>query len=784
MAYNLPGDLFLLLALVFSVISGVSYFLVARGKDSYEKLALKSYNYFTFFTILAFAYLYFLFFSHNYAIKYVHDYSDNSLSFFYTLSAFWGGQEGTYLLWLFLSALFGYVIIRRGGQYRPWAMTVYTTVNLFFLFIMTRLSPFAMLDFVPADGAGLNPLLVDPWMVIHPPVIFVGYAAVAIPFALALAALILNDYSDWVKKAFPWAALTALMLAAGNILGAYWAYKTLGWGGYWAWDPVENSSFIPWFVVLALLHGMVLERRSGALRKSSLLMAAFAFILVIYGTFLTRSGVLADFSVHSFVDLGTNIYLVGFLAFYVLLTLAVFLPRVRSATGTPLNYNYYSKEFSLFAGMILLFLFSVIVLFWTSLPFTTSVFTSEPRAADLATYNSFALPLAVFYAVFLTAAPFLNYNSYTPRNWMTRLLAILAVALVVGFGLFYFVFDASLVFAVVFALAVTAVAMYLLKSDLTKKLVWPLATFIIVVIVSVLFGVRNYLYILYFGAAGMLIVSNVIILVGFLPSRWKLAGGQLTHFGFGLMLIGILGSSAFPTFQRLVISRGDTVEAYGMEIAYQGMEHEITFPRNRLLLTYKDASGEHDARPELYFSERMNGIFRKPYIKRSWLSDLYFSPEQVEELDTGEGLVLAKGETRSLGEYEFTFEGYEMGNHGESQSGLSVVANVTVAHNGTTEQISPTLLMQEDETGKQRPVDLPAKFGETDTFTVSISKILADRGAVVLDIPGLTESGPSDRLILTLSEKPIINLVWIGTTLILLGSLVAVIRRLSEARVC
>ena len=124
-----------------------------------------------------------------------------------------------------------------------------------------------------------------------------------------------------------------------------------------------------------------------------------------------------------------------------------------------------------------------------------------------------------------------------------------------------------------------------------------------------------------------------------------------------------------------------------------------------------------------------------------------------------------------------------MGNHGESQSGLSVVANVTVAHNGTTEQISPTLLMQEDETGKQRPVDIPAKFGETDTFTVSISKILADRGAVVLDIPGLTESGPSDRLILTLSEKPIINLVWIGTTLILLGSLVAVIRRLSEARV-
>ncbi len=202
MSYDFPGDLLVFLALIFNVIAGVAFFLTARGNKSFEVLARKSYNYFTGIILLAFVYLYYLFFSHQFVIKYVYEYSDRSLPFFYLLSSFWGGQEGTYLLWITFSALFGYLILNRGGQYRNYAMAVYSAVNLFFLFIMVKLSPFAMLDFVPADGAGLNPLLQDPWMVIHPPVIFVGYAMAAVPFALAMAALLKNDYSTWVSRLF------------------------------------------------------------------------------------------------------------------------------------------------------------------------------------------------------------------------------------------------------------------------------------------------------------------------------------------------------------------------------------------------------------------------------------------------------------------------------------------------------------------------------------------------------------------------------------------------------
>jgi cytochrome c-type biogenesis protein CcmF len=178
-----------------------------------------------------------------------------------------------------------------------------------------------------------------------------------------------------------------------------WAYEELGWGGYWAWDPVENSSFIPWFVSLGLLHGLVLDKRTGALRKTNILLAALIFILVVYGTFLTRSGVLADFSVHSFVNLGVNVFLIGFLILFVVMTVALFASRVKALGHVPLSYNIYGRDFFLFAGLLILFVFGMIVLFWTSLPLITSIFSSNPRAADIATYNSFALPFAILFAL-------------------------------------------------------------------------------------------------------------------------------------------------------------------------------------------------------------------------------------------------------------------------------------------------------------------------------------------------------------------------------------------------
>ncbi len=831
MAPNVPGDLLIYLGFAFNVLAGVFFLLIAKGNKTYENLALKSYHLFTAVITLATFYLCYLFFSETYVIAYVYSYSDRALPFFYKLSALWGGQEGTYLLWLMMNCYFGYIIIKKGGIYRNVGMVVYSVVNLSFLFLLVKLSPFAMLNGFPPDGAGLNPLLQNPWMVVHPPVIFIGYSLSAVPFSFAMAALLLNDFSSWVKKAFPWAAITALMLAGGNILGGYWAYITLGWGGFWAWDPVENSSFIPWFISLAFIHGMIIEKRTGALRKSNILMSSFIFVLVIYGTFLTRSGVLADFSVHSFVDLGINQYLVLFLVLYILMTLMFFvknklnyiiatslfaafalttfvtggnqyigvlitlyvitnlvilIPQQHQISNTPISLNIFNKEFILFVGMSLLFVFSIIVLFWTSLPILTNIFAEEPRAANLSTYNTFAAPFAIIYALLLTIAPFTAFQNRTIENWKAKLGIVAVSSLAVSFGLFYFVLGSTLMFASVFFIILVSFAMYMFNKEFFNDLLFPIIAALLTVAFSMYVGVDNYLYLLFFAVAVMLIVSNTLSLVKNVSS-WKSIGAQISHLGFGIMIIGILASSAFSTNQKLILPRGESADAYGLSVKYLGMENDIDFPLNKLILTYIEDGKEYDADPQLYFSEKLQGLMKRPYVDKFWLYDLYFAPEQIQQSNSGgNALVLKKNEPVEVEDYTFTFSKYEMsqdaGNNNSedhSHASMTVVANIEVSKNGSIIKLTPSITMkshgEETET-----IHKPASFGENNKYVVSIDQILADQGAIALNIPGLTSTGPPDRLILDISKKPIINFVWLGTTLIMIGAILVYYRRKDE----
>jgi len=778
MTANIPGDLLILIALIFNVLAGIFFFLVAKGKYSFEGLAKRSYVVFTVCITLAVAYLYYLFFTHNFDIRYVYDYSDRSLPFFYILSAFWGGQEGTYLLWVFFSALAGFIVIYKGKQYRYYGMVIYSLINLFFLSILVKLSPFAMMNFHPLNGAGLNPLLQDPWMVVHPPVVFVGYAMSAVPFAILISALIINDYSQWVKTAFPWVVVTALMLGAGNILGAYWAYKTLGWGGFWGWDPVENSSFIPWFVSLALLHGLIIEKRSGALRKTNILMTSFVFILVIYGTFLTRSGVLADFSVHSFVDLGINQYLVGFLVFYIIMTLVSFFIRIKALGHVPLNYNFYNREFILFSGMVLLFLFAAIVLFWTSLPITSGIFMDRPSAADVATYNHFALPFAVIFSLFLSISPFTNYNSFTLKNWKMKLILTGLIVVAIGFGLFHFVFHSSLLFSAIFSLVVTALIMYMLKPDLLKTLIPSLVIFLLTIVFGLILKIHNLMYILFFASAAMVVMSSIIAISNYIPHRWKTAGGLVAHLGFGLMIIGVLGSSAFSTDKKLVLPRNVSDQAYGLSISYNGMEHNMDYPKNKLLLSYKENGKVYQARPQLYYSQKLNGIMRKPFIEKKMLNDLYFSPQEIQQLQDNEHFTLFKDKPIEVDKYKFTFTDFKMDQH-NPDSGMVVIADVKLEHDGQISDLKPAVKVT-TQNNKNVTIDVPAKFGDKNQYSMTIEHILADQGAVQIHLSGLVSSGPTDRLILDISKKPVINLVWLGTTLILLGMIIVFIRRKTE----
>ena len=369
----------------------VSLVFYARGDKSETAARVGALWYVAMTALLTVAtgYLLYLFLADRFDYSYVSGYSSRNLELFYKISAVWAGQEGTFLLWTWLAAILGLFVIRHGGPLMPRTMLYLLITQVFLFALMYVRSPFALLPptNIPFDGRGLNPLLKDPWMVIHPPIVFLGYAVFTVPFCYALAALDKRAWQKFAAEAFPWAAWAVATLGAGIFIGGYWAYKVLGWGGYWGWDPVENASLIPWLTGLALLHGLVITRGTGKLVKTTVGLALVSYVLVIYGTFLTRSGVLADFSVHSFTDLGFNVYLIGFLAIISVYSIGQLIVRTRGAESPPIATAITSREFGLVLGIVLLSLTAVLVWLGTSSPIFTTM-AGNPASVSQAYYRS------------------------------------------------------------------------------------------------------------------------------------------------------------------------------------------------------------------------------------------------------------------------------------------------------------------------------------------------------------------------------------------------------------
>jgi len=770
------GDIAIYLALGMTILSGLAFFITALGKRSLFDLGRKSYYLFLVFITGAVIYLYYLFFAHDFSIEYVYGYSSSDLPFFYLLSAFWGGQEGTYLLWVFLSGIFGFIILSKGGRYKSWAMFFYSVINLFLIVMMLTLSPFAKLGFAAAEGAGLNPLLQDPWMVIHPPIMFVAYAIAGVPFALVLAAMVRKDYTDWIKITFPYIAITSLSLAIANILGGYWAYKTLGWGGYWAWDPVENTSFIPWLVSLGLIHGLLVEKRMGALRRSNLMMTMFVFLLVIYGTFLTRSGVLADFSVHSFVDLGANAVLISFALLFLLLSVAIFLfARTPEMAGKPLTYNLLSRDFILFVGMLLLLALGVVVLFWSSLPLLTKYLSENPSAAEISTYNTFAFPFAILISLFVTLSPFIKGIGEKIEGLNVKISTAVVISLVVS-GVLWLTDLISFTIAITLLIYLTSVIVYIGLKDQRRPLIISLLVGLAGMATALVLGVKSIENLFFITAATAGFGASIIVLTKYIPGNINAAGAYLTHFGFALMLIGILASSAYSTNYNLVIPRSQSQEAYGIDVTYNGTSGAIETEKNEILLTLDHDGNKIEGRPQYFYSSRLDGIMKRPYIRKSLAYDLYFSPQEIQELKAGHGLMLRKGMSETVGDFSIKFVGFEVGSH-DGGGGMSVEAKLEVEYDGRTETVTPTLVS--DVSGMNMTSETTALFSGTD-YQVRLDKIFADEGVVTISIPGLVEAGAPDRLILDVSKKPGINLLWIGSIIVFIGMFLSIRRRFNN----
>ena len=344
--------------------------------------------------VIASIYLWVMILGDHFEIAYVASYSSKELPLMYKISAFWAGQQGSLLLWLLIHALASLYLCCRQHM-KAAGLLVYALIESLLVILVLAKSPFVASVTAVQDGVGLNPLLQDPWMAVHPPVIFIGYALLAVPFAYAMGALLKDENQKiWLEPARRWALFAGGFLGAGVFIGGYWAYKVLGWGGYWGWDPVENSSLVPWLLAGAFVHILHVAKRRPAALSVLHLSVIFTFALVIYGTFLTRSGILGDFSVHSFSGTSIGMTLAVVNAIVLIGGLALLAIKAGNLPQGKLYEAHASREFCLLLGALVLVFISAIIFIGMSMPLFTQLI-GKPAAVDTDFYVRTTLPLAI-----------------------------------------------------------------------------------------------------------------------------------------------------------------------------------------------------------------------------------------------------------------------------------------------------------------------------------------------------------------------------------------------------
>ena len=382
--------------------------------------------------ILAYAFV-----SHDFRIAYVAHYSERAMPTPYLIAALWGGQDGSLLWWLFLTATFSgicvYWLRRRYLELQPYVIATLMSVILFFATLMIfSTNPFATsIGGAPLDGQGLNHQLRNFYMIIHPPSLYVGFTSSAVPFAFAVAALVTGRLdNEWIVASRKWMLFSWLFLSIGNALGMLWAYEELGWGGYWAWDPVENAAFLPWLTASAYVHSTMIQERRGMLKVWNVFLICATFWLTIFGTFLTRSGLIA--SVHSFAQSGIGIFFVYYMGFILAVSAALVfyrMPRLRSEGSFE---SVLSREVMFLLnnwGFLSLMLFIAVATTW---PRISEWLLDQKSTLGPTFYNAWLPPVALLVFALMGVAPLLGWRKTSPelfrKSFRWPLIATGAVA--------------------------------------------------------------------------------------------------------------------------------------------------------------------------------------------------------------------------------------------------------------------------------------------------------------------------------------------------------------------
>ena len=398
-----------------------------------------AYAVFGFLTIASFVLIYALV-TRDFQIEYVARYTSNGLPMTYTIAAFYAGQKGSLLLWGWLLSIFAAIVTfqnrKKNRELLPYVLTVLMTVTMFFTFLMVFVTnPFETFNYRPPDGQGLNPLLQNPGMLFHPPTLFIGYVGLTVPFGFAIAALITGRLDAvWIKTTRKWTIVAWFFLTAGNMLGMEWAYVELGWGGYWAWDPVENASFMPWIIATAYLHSVMIQEKRGMLKVWNIVLIIFSFLMTLFGTFITRSGLIA--SVHSFGESSLGWIFLIFLIASLLISLTLLIRRLPQLKSKNQLDSFLSKESSFLYNNLLLVGIAFTVLWGTLFPIISEAIRGVKISVGPPFFNAVITPIGLGLLFLMGICPLIAWRRSSVSNFFKKFFIPSTAAVAGAFVLF------------------------------------------------------------------------------------------------------------------------------------------------------------------------------------------------------------------------------------------------------------------------------------------------------------------------------------------------------------
>jgi cytochrome c-type biogenesis protein CcmF len=574
------GQFFVVLSFAGSLVAAISYFKSAVAKtpeesSSWKRMARFAFLLNTISVFIVFATIFYIIHQHYFEYNFAWEHSSRNLDPKYMLSCIWEAQEGSFLLWMMWNGILGIILMLRVAKWEAPMLTIISfaqfclttmILGVYVFSFQVGHSPFMLVrqlfqeapifqraDYLSIpqmqDGQSLNALLQNYWMVIHPPILFLGFSSTLIPFAFAVSGLWKKEYGSWTKTALPWTLFSCCVLGTGIMMGAAWAYESLTFGGYWAWDPVENASLVPWLVLIAGLHTQVVYNATGHSLRTTYLFLILGFSLILYSTFLTRSGILGDTSVHAFVGSGLDLQLILFIVVFLLPALILYFTRYNRIPHVVKEENTWSREFWMFIGSLVIFLSAVFIMIATSLPVLNDLFKTKWSTGDdpKFAYNRIEIFIAIILGLLTAVVQYLKYKNSSPVQVLKKLLPATILALVVS-------------------------ACISVWGDIQYTQYGT--------------GFQAAIHLALF--AGIYsVMANAGYIFTSMKGKFKMAGASVAHAGFGLLLVGILISSS----KKEVLSHNTT----GINLPFDPKTKEDPLENLTLIKNVKTDMGKYFA---------------------------------------------------------------------------------------------------------------------------------------------------------------------------------------------